>query len=197
MEIISVTRISARQYVNTVSRRITMAVILVNVRSHAKVTFVHLEANAWSSEIRNALSDRDYVNLSPFVSLICFTLIHAVSFCVNNLDKIILKIEFVLENGTPLTHNFTDEIAYCQEELNASEYQLTSFFDSADDSIEGRSMMSKIACPDGYTCKRLRGQSTSVCCPHDLVTAGSSNQDDADATTERQQSSELSHLKIS
>lgn len=48
--------------------------------------------------------------------------------------------------------------------------------------------MSKIKCPDGFKCKRLRGQSESVCCSIDLVTA-SSNQ--PEVTGERQQSSEL------
>lgn len=49
--------------------------------------------------------------------------------------------------------------------------------------------MSKIKCPDGFKCKRLRGQSESVCCSTDLVTAAS-NQPEVTGG-ERQQSSEL------
>ena len=97
---------------------------------------------------------------------------------------------FVPENGTPLTHNFTEEIAYCQEELNSSEYQLTSFLDPSDEITGSRSLVNKISCPSGYKCKRLRGQTESVCCPIDLVSAGSNVQDEIDtAATERQQSS--------
>lgn len=103
-------------------------------------------------------------------------------------------LSFFKDHGTPLTHNFTDEIAYCQEELNASEYQLTSFLDPSDDNVEGRAFMNKISCPEGYKCKRLRGQTESVCCPHDLVSAGSNVQSEPEVTTERQQSS-MSNLR--
>lgn len=100
-----------------------------------------------------------------------------------------LKNNKITEHGTPLTNNLTEEIAYCHEDLNASEYQLASFLDPSDEVIEGRAMMNKITCPEGYKCKRLRGQTDSVCCPVDLVSAGSSVQDEIETTTERQQSS--------
>jgi hypothetical protein len=49
--------------------------------------------------------------------------------------------------------------------------------------------MNKITCPAGYKCKRVKGQTDSVCCPVDLVSAGSSVNYEPEATTEKQQSS--------
>lgn len=62
--------------------------------------------------------------------------------------------------------------------------------DESDEIAEGRSMMNKITCPDGFKCKRLKGQSESVCCPIDLTPAAADNQEIED-TTVKQPSSEL------
>lgn len=109
-----------------------------------------------------------------------------------------------------MTHNFTEEIAYCHEgtvslslnlqqyiellffffeELNPSEYQVQSFLDASDENVVGRSLMSKITCPDGFKCTRLKGQSESVCCPNDLIPESADNHEVED-TTVRQASSE-------
>jgi hypothetical protein len=69
-----------------------------------------------------------------------------------------------------------------------------SFLDTSDEANEARSMMSKISCPDGFKCTRLKGQSDSVCCPHlvDLVSSAANNEEEVETTTaEKQQSSEL------
>ena len=121
---------------------------------------------------------------------------------------------YVTEQGVPLTHNFTEEIAYCHEgtvslsfnlqdinflkkilnysslELNPSEYQVQSFLDASDENVVGRSLMSKITCPDGFKCTRLKGQSESVCCPNDLIPASADNHE-VEETTVRQASSEF------
>lgn len=66
---------------------------------------------------------------------------------------------------------------------------MRSFLDVSDENIEGRSMTEKITCPSGFTCKRLKGESQSVCCPIDQSPAATDNQEIED-TTVKQPSSE-------
>lgn len=67
---------------------------------------------------------------------------------------------------------------------------MQSFLDASEENLEGRSMMSKITCPDGFKCTKLKGQSESVCCSSDLITASADNHE-VEETTVRQPSSEF------
>ena len=80
MELISVIRVSAQQYVNTVLKLITMDVVRVNVKSHVRATFVRSAVNVLLPKIPNASLIQDYVNRSPFVNLTYFIQTHVVSF---------------------------------------------------------------------------------------------------------------------
>ncbi|XP_050082531.1 uncharacterized protein LOC126569475 [Anopheles aquasalis] len=92
------------------------------------------------------------------------------------------------EIGTPLADNVTGELLFCHMDRPKSrEYQSRSFFDD-DEQEESetngrkRSMSNTIVCPvETHECRKLHGESRSVCCP--LV----NETDEEDATEDRQQ----------
>lgn len=74
--------------------------------------------------------------------------------------------------------------------MPSPEYQSRSFFDSEEE-IEGRAMTKKIDCPTNFQCKKLHGQSESVCCPLRDDSVGSSAEIVEHQIAEKQQSSKL------
>lgn len=92
------------------------------------------------------------------------------------------------ELGTPLADNVTGELAYChlgksfrilsRTQLNVysspdhprtREFQSRTFFNDADDEDVSngrkRSLSNTIICPETHECRKLHGESGSVCCP--------------------------------
>uniref|UniRef100_A0A182NCM9 Thyroglobulin type-1 domain-containing protein n=1 Tax=Anopheles dirus TaxID=7168 RepID=A0A182NCM9_9DIPT len=91
------------------------------------------------------------------------------------------------EIGTPLADNVTGELLFCHMDRPKSrEYQSRSFFDDdeqdEDEIGRKRSMSNTIMCPvETHECRKLHGESRSVCCP--LATEG----EDEDMAEDRQQ----------
>uniref|UniRef100_A0A8D8ADW4 Papilin n=1 Tax=Culex pipiens TaxID=7175 RepID=A0A8D8ADW4_CULPI len=74
------------------------------------------------------------------------------------------------ELGTPLADNVTGELAYCHlDHPRSREFQSRTFFNDADDEDVSngrkRSLSNTIICPETHECRKLHGESGSVCCP--------------------------------
>ncbi|XP_058056131.1 uncharacterized protein LOC131207529 [Anopheles bellator] len=97
------------------------------------------------------------------------------------------------EIGTPLADNVTGELLFCHmDRPRGREYQSRSFFDEDDEEENGRkrSMSSTIVCPaDTHECRKLHGESRSVCCP--LV----NETDDTDTASEERQQTMCEYLR--